>query len=145
MGKSAFNDEQARRISDATKVLVSRFGSQEKVADKLGITQGAVSALVRRLYAPTEPLARQIADLLGTDLDTMIGRKLPAGPKDKYANRGVVSETAERLGFSNAAINRLSSVRLLKRDDAPTTWWFALLVDFEQREIDGIKYVESEA
>lgn len=65
--------------------------SQEQVARKLHITQGAVSQWELGLTAPNAQQVGALADLLGTTADELLGREKPEPPKPPALDNAIVS------------------------------------------------------
>lgn len=126
--RKAYTESQNARIRAAVEQLVSRFGSQRRVADAIGMSQPNLSAFVLGRYGVGSSVARRIAEVLGMSEEELIGAdSAPPPPVDPYPNRAPVVEFARAIGTPDGVVRML--LRASPRDgrDVPSAEWSRLL------------------
>jgi transcriptional regulator with XRE-family HTH domain len=127
--------EEAERVRDAIRRLVSSAGTQTAAAKQLSVTQQTISDVLKG-KAPGVALARRVAEALGVPLDALLAGTAQTERvvrDERYPNRTRAIRAARELGLSEDAIETVATMALKSAVDPAPEEWLDMIRDEARR------------
>jgi transcriptional regulator with XRE-family HTH domain len=130
--------EQNECVRGHLRELVKKYGTQAKLAARLGVQQPTISSILSDKYGASYHVVERMAALLGVDEREILGKmpgKGPVLPKGAEAMRELAADLARQDGVHQEAIDSVLAEPLAPGAEARSILWWADRMRWRERAL----------